>query len=479
MSDIKPKNLIFIFSDQHNREKIGCYGDPYAITPNLDRLAAEGTLFESAYCNSPVCVPSRSSMITGDYAHKNGFWDNAHPYCGTPEGFGHVLTEQGISITTIGKLHYKGGCDLGLPDQRFPLHVKGGTGDLYSLVRQLGSAKPKMFAASSNGHVGESDYTTYDRNTTKAAIEFLKQEAPGKKEPWVLFLGYACPHFPLIVPQEYYDLYEGIDLPDPKQFSEAVRPLHPVLNAMRVFVGSIYADLATARKVIRLYYALTTFLDAQIGAVLDTVKQLGMEESVRVIYSSDHGDTVGDHGMFYKHSMFEGSVGVPMIVRGEGVPAGKRVRTPVSLLDVYPTVLECTGAENRRADQLPGTSLFKTLKADTNMERPIFSEYHAGGALAAEFMLRKGKWKYIYYPGYAPMLFNLEEDPNELRDLAGDETCGSILQMMHEELCKVGDPDEIDKACRADQAALVEKNGGREKILAVNDFVVYSPPPKV
>ena len=99
MSQQKPQNLIFIFSDQHNREKIGCYGDPYAITPNLDRLASAGTLFENAYCNSPVCVPSRSSMITGDYPHKNNFWDNAHPYCGEQKGFGHVLTEQGFSIT--------------------------------------------------------------------------------------------------------------------------------------------------------------------------------------------------------------------------------------------------------------------------------------------------------------------------------------------------------------------------------------------
>ena len=478
MSQQKPQNLIFIFSDQHNREKIGCYGDPYAITPNLDRLASAGTLFENAYCNSPVCVPSRSSMITGDYPHKNNFWDNAHPYCGEQKGFGHVLTEQGFSITTTGKLHYKGNCDLGLPDQRFPLHVKGGTGDFYSLVRQLGSAKPKMFAAAANGHVGESDYTIYDRKTTASAIDFLKNEAPLKQEPWVLFLGYACPHFPLIVPEEYYNMYEGVELPDPKQFSEAVRPLHPVLNAMRVFVGSIYADMATARKIVRLYYALTTFLDAQIGAVLDTVKQLGMEDSVRIIYSSDHGDTVGDHGMFYKHSMFEGSVGVPMIMRGSDVPAGKRVKTPVSLVDIYPTVLDCVGAKNDRFSQLPGMSLFRILEMDTDMERPIFSEYHAGGALAAEFMLRKGKWKYVYYPEYAPMLFDLEEDPDELHDLVGDPSCQVILRMMHKELCKIGDPDEIDKACRADQAALVEQNGGREKVLAVNDFVVYSPPPK-
>ena len=335
-----------------------------------------------------------------------------------------------------------------------------------------------MFAAAANGHVGESDYTIYDRKTTASAIDFLKNEAPLKQEPWVLFLGYACPHFPLIVPEEYYNMYEGVELPDPKQFSEAVRPLHPVLNAMRVFVGSIYADMATARKIVRLYYALTTFLDAQIGAVLDTVKQLGMEDSVRIIYSSDHGDTVGDHGMFYKHSMFEGSVGVPMIMRGSDVPAGKRVKTPVSLVDIYPTVLDCVGAKNDRFSQLPGMSLFRILEMDTDMERPIFSEYHAGGALAAEFMLRKGKWKYVYYPEYAPMLFDLEEDPDELHDLVGDPSCQVILRMMHKELCKIGDPDEIDKACRADQAALVEQNGGREKVLAVNDFVVYSPPPK-
>lgn len=472
------KNLIFIFSDQHNREKIGCYGDPYAITPNLDRLASEGTLFENAYCNSPVCVPSRSSMITGDYAHKNNFWDNAHPYCGEQKGFGHVITEQGMSITTMGKLHYRGNCDLGLPDQRFPLHVKGGTGDLYSLVRQHGSAKPKMFAAAANGHVGESDYTTYDRKTTENAISFLKNEAQTKQEPWVLYLGYACPHFPLIVPEEYYNMYEGVKLPDPKQFSEASRPLHPVLNAMRVFVGSIYADMEVARKVVRLYYALTTFLDAQIGAVLDTVKELGMEDSVRIIYSSDHGDTVGDHGMFYKHSMFEGSVGVPLIMKGADIPKGARISTPVSLLDIYPTVLDCVGAKNERKEELPGKSLFQILEEPNDMERPVFSEYHAGGALAAEFMLRKGEWKYVYYPAYDPLLFNLKNDPDEIKNLAGDPAYADTIRYMHAELCKIADPDEVDRICRADQAALVASNGGREKVLSKNDFVVYSPPPK-
>lgn len=474
MAFMEPENLLFICSDAHNYQKTGCYGDACAITPAIDSIADEGTLFENAYCNNPICVPSRASMITGEYCHKHHFWENAHPYDGTVEGFGHVLTKNKISVTTIGKLHFKDTkCDLGLPDQRLPLHVKDGRGDLYGALRLPQCRKPGLYEEIAAAHTGESDYTIFDRKVAGEACRYLKKEAPEKNGSWMLYVGFVCPHFPLIVPQEFYDLYADKPLPDPIQFSMEDRPHHPVLEMMRYYHGSTEADIETVRKIIRHYYGLISFMDAQVGKVLQALRESGLEGKTRVVYTSDHGDSAGDHGMFFKHNMFEGSVGVPLIMKGPGVEKGKRVQNPVSLLDIYPTVLDNFGIEGSRKGK-DGRSLFE-MAQDRDYERPIFSEYHGGGAITAEFMLRKGDYKLIYYPGFPSMLFNLKEDPDERTDLSRRPEYQNKLMECEAELRKICDPEKIHKQCRKEQLELIEQNGGVEKLLNSKNKMLYSP----
>ena len=159
----EPMNLVFIFSDQHSRRITGCYGHPIVKTPNLDSLAATGTRFENAYCNFPICVPFRASMTTGQYAFVNGYWDNAHPYAGEVPGWGHRLREQGYTVVTVGKLHYKDNIpETGFSDQRIPLNVVNGIGDLYGCIRNTDAFRPQIGKAVKNAGPGETSYIRYD-----------------------------------------------------------------------------------------------------------------------------------------------------------------------------------------------------------------------------------------------------------------------------------------------------------------------------
>ena len=476
---IKPANLLIIQSDEHNRTKIGCYGDSVAITPNIDALAKNGTLFENAYCNNPICVPSRASMLVGAYAHRYSFWDNGHPYEGTPKGFGHVLTEQGHRITTIGKLHYRGtDCDLGLPDQRMPLHVRDGVGDLLGSARVPGFGKNKKRKTFVGAKTGESDYTRYDDAITREAISFLENETGDTERPWVLYLGYVCPHFPFTVPEKYYDMYDGIALPDPINYAEGERPMHPVLEYVRNYLHMTDVPIEQVRNTIRHYYAMATFLDDQIGQVVAKLRELGLDENTRIIYTSDHGDMIGDHALFYKGLMYEGSVGVPLIMSGPEAEAGKRVKTPVSLVDLYPTILDCLQIKDTIGHAIDGRSLFEFIEKE-EYDRVVFADYHAGGPPTDEYMIRKASHKLVYYPGYESQLFDLDKDPNESRDVYEDPAYADIREDLLGELYKICDPNKLFAQCRREQLEFIERNGGMRKVLLDEDYVNYSPAPKV
>jgi choline-sulfatase len=476
----KPMNLLYIFSDQHSREKTGCYGNQYVKTPNIDRLSREGTQFNNAYCNFPICLPSRASMTVGDYAHRNNYWDNAHPYAGEAEGWGHRLTQQGFEVTTIGKLHYKANIpETGFLDQRIPLNTVKGIGDIYGCVRSKDAFRPELGEWIAKATIGEHDYTRYDRQVASLAKEFLEGKTPSYSEkPWTLFVGFVCPHFPLICPSEF--AYDPMELPFPKQYLKGSRPEHPVIAEFRRYCNlEDDLDEMTVRKAVACYYGLCSFMDAQVGIVIDALRKANLEDTTRIIYTCDHGDTMGDHGLWYKHTMYEGSVGVPLIIAGPDIPKGKKSNTNVSLVDIFPTVLECVGATPRPEDTgKPGESLIKFANEDDVPDRIIFSEYHAVGSITGIFMIRTKTYKYVYYVGYDPQLFNLEKDPDEFFDLAQDPEYKDVLDFCETELRKICDPEEVDKKCKKDQIKLVDLYGGKTKILELGQEFAYSPVPE-
>lgn len=477
----EPMNLLYILSDEHNKEMLGCYNHPVVKTPNLDKLAEEGVRFTNAYCNSPVCVPSRASLATGRYVHETGNWDNAKPYIGEHPSWGHRLVDQGHKVTTIGKLHYREpNDDVGFPDQRIPLHIHEGIGDTYSLVRDNFTPREINREKILEAGPGETSYTRYDRGITEEAIKFLKEEAHGNERPWTLFLGYVTPHFPLIAPQEYYNMYPLEDVILPKQYALDERPKHPALEIYRkIWSTTDEFDEETLRKAVAAYYGLCTFMDDQIGAVLKVLEETGLSKNTRIIYTSDHGDTLGDHGVWFKSTMYEGSVGVPFIMSGPDLPQNKVLDTPISLVDSFPTILESVGAKAEEEDHdLPGTSLIPIAKGETNPDRVMFSEYHAMGSTSGVYMIRKGQYKYIHYVGFDAQLFDLENDPDEMRDLASDERYAETLKDCEAELRKIIDPEEVDKQAKKDQAEMMDEYGGKEKILRDGFNIPFSPVPE-
>lgn len=482
MSKLKPMNLIIITSDQHNKGMLGCYDNKYVKTPNLDRLAEEGTVFENAYCNSPLCVPSRASMATGDYASRNGYWDNAFAYGGEQASWGTRLTEKGYPVTTIGKLHFLNDSpETGFPDQRIPIHIKNGVGDIYGAIRDKEITRVQFREAINDAGVGKSDYITYDRAVARKAADYLKNEALQLDKPFSLYVSLVTPHFPLTVPQEYLDLYpDRNSLKKPAQFDKEDWPHHPVIDDYRRYCGTEDIDEDTAYEALRAYYALCTFMDEQVGVILDALEESGLADNTRIIYSSDHGDTMGEHGVFFKSTMYEGSAGVPLIVSGPDLPKGKRNKTNVSLVDLYPSVMECVGLDSHPDDkELPGKSLWKYAKGEEDLDRKVFSEYYSFGIYTATYMLRKGAYKYVHYVDERPQLFNIEEDPDELVDLALDPTYKTKLDEMEEELREIVDIEEMNEKSKEAQKKLLEEHGGKEEFLRTFNPALFSPIPDV
>ncbi len=473
---MKPANLLFILSDQHNVNVMGCSGNEAAHTPHLDALAARGIRFANAYTNCPICVPARASLATGQYVHQIGNWDNAFPWDGSPRGWGHQLKEQGFHVTSIGKLHFRSAeDDNGFSEEIDPLHVVDGQGDLLSCIRDDPPTRNNRHSIESAGP-GDSTYLRYDASNTAHALDWLNRHAQDER-PWVLFLSLVCPHPPFIAPPEYFARQDEAALPLPPLWQEAEWPQHPVLQGMRRFFHYEQPfDEATLRQLLATYYAVCEYVDDNIGHVVRALGELGLDDRTRVIYSSDHGESLGARGIYGKFTMYEESAAVPLIMAGPEVPAGKVVQTPVSLLDLAPTVLEGVGAApNSWSAQLPGDSLWALMQQE-DQDRSVFSEYHAVGTPHAYYMLRDLRYKYVHYVNAPPQLFDMQNDPWELHDLAQLPEYRTVLAERERRLRALLDPEAVDAQARTDQRNRVEAFGGEAAVRARGTFT-NSPVP--
>jgi choline-sulfatase len=477
---MKPRNLLFILSDEHSRRVLGCYGHKMIRTPHLDRLAASGVRFSDAYSNSPICVPSRAALATGRHVHKIRFWDNAIPYDGSVPSWHHRLREAGHEVTAIGKLHFRSADDdNGFTEEVMPLHVVDGIGDPLGWLRDPLPVRKAALRLAAEAGRGNSSYQDYDDRITAAAVDWLKARAAKRQgKPWVLFVSLVCPHFPLIARPQWYDLYPEDRVPLPALYDPAERqPDHPYVAAIRECqVYDKGFDPVSLRRAITAYFGLVSFIDHNVGRLVEALAATGLAATTRVLYSSDHGDNLGTRGLWGKSNMYEESAGVPMLFAGPEVPAGFVCREPVSLVDVFPTVVAGAGLAAHPGDRdLPGVSLFDVLRG-TALRRTVFSEYHAAGAATGAFMIRKGRFKYVYYAGLPPQLFDLDSDPQEARDLAREVGYRGLVEDCEKELRRVVDPDAADALAKADQRARIAAFGGREAILQRGSFG-YSPTP--
>lgn len=479
----QPANLLIIMSDEHDPRWMGCSGSPLALTPNLDRLAARGTRFADAYTTCPICVPARAAFALGKYVHQIGYWDNADAYDGALASWHHRLRGRGHRVVSVGKLHFRStGDDNGFSEEIIPMNVLDGKGDLYGLLRGE-NMPPRTDGKKMAGLAGpgESEYTWYDREITARAQVWLREEAPKYADrPWVLFVSLVAPHFPLKAPPHWYYRYAFERIPMPKLYSRHERPAHPCVadQAGNTGYDTYFADEAAVKRARAGYLGLVSSLDENIGHVLDTLEACGFAGNTRVLYTSDHGDNLGARGLWGKQVLYQEAAAVPMILAGPGVPAGAVQSMPVSHVDVYPTALQCVGADAPDLhDGQPGVSLFR-LAAGEAPERTVLSEYHASSSRAGEYMIRHGRWKYVYFVQYPdqPQLFDLASDPEELSDLGTDPRQREVLAQCHARLLALLDPVEVDRRAKQRQAELIEANGGWEAIRKLGGFG-YSPPP--
>lgn len=484
-SILEPTNFLFLMSDEHTRRMTGCYGHPIVKTPNIDQLSEVGVRFDNAYINCPICVPSRATFLTGRYVHQTGHWDNGHPYVGNEAAsWGHRLQENGLSLTSIGKLHYRDDADdNGISEKRVSMNVKDGIGDVWGSIRWKQDAKDWMIQNVLDAGPGDSQYIRFDTAVADDAVDWITNVAPGKSEPWATLVSFVTPHFPFTVPQEYFDMYppETVDLPI--KWREQDRSSHPYWDIVRPWLFPADGDLdeSTVRRCISAYYGLVTFMDHQIGRVLDALEKSGQADRTRIIYSSDHGEMLGGHGLWGKMCMYEDSAAVPFIMAGPDIPKGSVCSSNVSWVDIFPTALDCVGVPLDKDDEdLPGVSLLPLARGESDPDRIIFSEYHAAFSATANFMIKDDRYKLVYFVGdqYPGELYDLIEDPTELNDLGQDPQFSDTRNRLERELRKICDPESINEKAFAAQRAHVERHGGESAVRSAGMKINFTPAPK-
>jgi choline-sulfatase len=449
-------NLLVIVSDEHDPAVSGCYGHPRVQTPHLDRLAAQGTRFERSYCASPVCVPSRLALLTGRYAHQVGAWDNDAVLDSSLPTWGHYLGGAGYETVLCGRTHFNGS------DRRhgFERRTLDDLPFWYSTTprapdRNPGWRRTRGHVAFTRASEDEPDphlrrHDTYDADVAAQTVRFLQERAgaPGER-PWLHYCGMIHPHFPLVAPRAVLQRYDPAQVELPPTWDERPAAQHPVIRQQRYALGND-APLAAddVQRAIAAYWALTTLLDERVGRILEALDRSPLRENTVVLYTSDHGDMAGQHGMWQKHCFYEPSVRVPLLLRLPESLQGRlpaRVAENVSLVDVLPTLLELAGAPV--PSDLPGRSLLSPAP-----ERAVFSELHTEGMVNAGYMIKRGPYKYCHYVDSAPQLFHTHEDPLEVRDLAPDPSHAALRAELLAELRAVVDPEAVDGAAKRDQA---------------------------
>ena len=462
-------NFLILCSDEHAPGALSCRNHPIIRTPVLDSLANRGTLFTRASTPSPICVPARACLATGLHVHETRCWSSAEPYHGQHRSWMHDLRDAGRKVTSIGKLHFRSAADdNGFCEEILPMYLTNdGKGWPQGLIRDPMPGFDEAAELAREVGPGETSYTHYDRDITELATQWLLDA--DRNNPWTLFVSFISPHYPLTAPQEFFDLYRNVALPEP--IADASIDAHPVLSKMREFWDyDDHFDAQSRDLAIRSYYGLCSFLDHNIGRVLEALEQSGALENTIILYISDHGEMLGNHGFWAKSVMYEDSVGVPMILAGPGIPTGQN-ETPVNLTDIAATVRQIAGLPYAPPSKTWASTSLIDLAKTPNPDRFILSEYHDGGSPTGFYMIRQGDWKYVYYAGgYPAQLFNLADDPQELNDLANSAEYSGQRAHLHACLSEILDPEAVNAGAFADQARVIEAHGGKEKILQMPSF---------
>lgn len=454
-------NLLYIHTDQHSPYVTGCYGDPLVQTPNLDRLAAGGAVFDNVYCASPICVPSRMSMLSGRYPYQNEVWTNEHVLDSGIPTLAHAMGAAGYRPALAGRMHALGPDQLhGYAERMVGDHSSnfvGGVGPDRGALE--GTAGPHRISLRNSGP-GQSAYQVHDEYVTAAAVDYLNligvaRQSGQAAEPFSLTVGFMLPHAPFVARRADYDYYaERMTMP-----RNAAIPAddHPHLRWWRAYAEIEDVSEEEIMRARAAYWSLVAGVDRMVGQILDALARNGLDENTLIIYTSDHGDMVGEHGLWWKHVFYEESVKVPLILSWPGmIPEAQRCDRVVSALDVNATILNALDAP--ALPNSAGRSFLDLIggRSAVEWEDVAFSEYCSdefcpeGGCY--QRMVRQGDWKLVYYHGQPPQLFNLQEDPHELIDRAGDEAYRDVRDQLQSLVLDGWEPEWVRAKMAAKKA---------------------------
>jgi choline-sulfatase len=443
-------NVLLLMADEHPCFLTGCYGHGTVRTPSLDRLAADGVVFDAAYCASPLCAPSRAAMMTGRQITALECWDNAAPLRSDWPTFAHSFRAAGYLTALCGKMHFVG------PDQRHGFEERW-TQDIYPATFDWTPSTRERIAPGTGQHArrvleagpGRSRDMDYDDEVmfrTEYGLRRLARTSAGR--PWMLCVSFTGPHYPFKCPQEYWDLYTDEAVGMPALSRQAAGADSGATGWLREYGG--FGEDLPAAAVLAARHAIfgrTTMVDEFFGRILRLLGELGMTGDTLVVYTSDHGDMLGERGLWFKCVPHEPSVKVPLIFSGPGVPAGRREGEVVSHLDLGVTLCSLAGIEPIY-ETTDGRDVADLVRGGREPgEGCAVIEYYAEGVMRGWRALRRGDWKLVTCPGFEPDLFNLAEDPQELANRAADPDCAELLADMQRELAASAPrpPDELDE----------------------------------
>jgi choline-sulfatase len=463
MTDNNHPNILLIMSDQHHPGFLGCAGHSLVETPHIDGIASRGTFFKNAYCGSPLCCPSRMSFLTGRYPSEINCLTNHDQLDSDIPTFAHAFGAADYDTLLCGRMHFNG------PDQRHGFHERR-TGDVFwpqlhghpeprKILGELwGTNGPGINAIRKSGK-GKCAYLAHDEHVTDAAVEWL-EERSNINRPFMMTVGLVEPHAPFVAYPEDYDRYNDAitveDLPAPHP-----ERLHPELARFNRRAGLDNPEDPLSpedqRRARVAYHGMCTFVDRQVGRMLQALEDLGLDDNTIVIYTSDHGEQIGEHGMWWKHTFYEASVGVPLVMAGPGIPAGKTAHQNVSLMDIGPSLVDLCGAP-----EIPGATgrSFRCLldgKGEAWPDLVMSENLWSPASPHVHRMVRKGEWKLNLYPEHDSQLFHLKEDAGENRDRIADPECQEVIVDLVKETERLPDMASV-------VAGLEQKNAARDMV---------------
>lgn len=429
----KQPNVVIIMSDQHHRQFMGCGNDSIIKTPAMDALAARGTQFQNAYCAFPLCCPSRMAFMTGQMPSSLNCLDNARQLDSDTPTFAHMFGASGYETVLAGRMHFNG------PDQRHGFHrrlVGEITTDIYGddreSLKNILTNGPWFTGPSAASIVksgpGECAYEQYDQVVARRAAEWITSRKNDR--PFMLTVGFVLPHAPFVCSQEDFDTYDALvreeDLPDWQDMT------HPELQRFQKqskLLDEPRVSKKDQRRARVAYYGMCASVDRQVKRVVDAIEAAGQTSNTLIVYTSDHGEQLGEHGMWWKHTFYEGAAGVPMIFAGPGVPQGRKVSQNVSLLDLGQTLLEMTGSKKIPTTQGRSFACLFDQQTQNAWDDTVLAENLWPVAdTRLQRMIKRGPWKLCIYPGLDSLLFNTAEDPGELHNRADDPEMAALVK---------------------------------------------------